>query len=569
MGKQPIYNSWNFWACVWLIINLFQSYFTQLIDDEAYYWVFSNQLAFGYFDHPPMVAFFIKIGYALFKNELGIRLLTVFGQIIFLKIIWSFIQHKNKESYVWLFFALAASIPMLQVYGFITTPDVPLLLFSAVLLWTYKRYLQSRSLINVLLFGMAAGALMYSKYHGAFLIIAIILSNLKLLRQYQFYLVGILAFLIYIPHILWQWEHDFTSFQYHLFDRVKKHSFRFIFENLLNQFLVYNPLLWFIFVPALKAHWQTIKLSSNKTVEAKLQKTLMYVFLTFSGLCLLFSFRLQRIEPHWTVVFVIPLIVFTFQFLIEEKHQKHLKHLKYIAAISIILFFGARLFFIQGKTFLTGSTYMAKEEVRELEKLANGKPIIALNSYQQSSIIAFYGQNKIAYGVNSVHATRKNQFNIWDNTNELNGQSVLFVEKGSKSILKDTITLSSGKKFFYSFCNDYLNIQDIEFETSELDKTTYFAKNTVMLDCKIRNPYDYDLPMNRVYAYWTYSNKNVHSQFLQHPQVIKAKSEENFKVRFIVPDTTGAFESRWFLSLENYHLLKKVTEPKTIYIKEE
>ena len=102
MEKQPIYNNWNFWALTWLIVNLLQSYYTQLIDDEAYYWVFSNQLDFGYFDHPPMVALFVKIGYLLFENELGVRLLTVFSQVVFLRIVWSFIQHSNKEKYVYM-----------------------------------------------------------------------------------------------------------------------------------------------------------------------------------------------------------------------------------------------------------------------------------------------------------------------------------------------------------------------------------------------------------------------------------------------------------------------------------
>ena len=567
MEKIPIYNNWNLWALVWLVVNLLQSYFTQLIDDEAYYWVFSNQLEFGYFDHPPMVALFVKIGYWLFENELGVRLLTVFSQILFLRIVWSFIQYQNKEKYVWLFFLIAASIPMFQVYGFITTPDVPLLLFGAILLWVYKRYLKSPSLANIVLFGVASGALMYSKYHGAFLIIAIILSNLKLLKQYQFYLVGILAFVLYLPHILWQWEHEFISFQYHLFDRVKNHSFRFIFENMLNQFLVYNPLLWFIFVPALIAHWKITIKSEIETVEAKFQRTLMFVFLTFSGLCLLFSFRLQRIEPHWTVIFVIPLIVFTFQFLIKEEQQKYLKRFKYIAAISIILFFGARMFFVQGKSFLTGSTYMAKEEVQELETLADGKPMIALNSYQQSSLLAFYGQSKKAYGVNTIHGTRKNQFYVWDNTSVFNGKTVFLIERSSKSILKDTITLSSGKRVFHGFFDNYLNIQNVEFETNQPDTVTYSAKSTIVLDCTIRNPYSYDLPMDRVEAHWSFSKENVHSQFLGNPKIIKSNSEAKFKVRFIVPDKVGKFESRWLLCLENYNLLKYVTEPKIVHIK--
>src|SRR5215213_5585455 len=58
----------------WLLLNLVQSAATGLLDDEAYYWVYSRFPDWGYFDHPPMVAILIKAGYALFHNEFGVRL---------------------------------------------------------------------------------------------------------------------------------------------------------------------------------------------------------------------------------------------------------------------------------------------------------------------------------------------------------------------------------------------------------------------------------------------------------------------------------------------------------------
>ena len=61
----------------WFIINLVQAGFTELFDDEAYYWVYSRFLDWGYFDHPPMVAALIRVGYAIFHNELGVRLFIV------------------------------------------------------------------------------------------------------------------------------------------------------------------------------------------------------------------------------------------------------------------------------------------------------------------------------------------------------------------------------------------------------------------------------------------------------------------------------------------------------------
>lgn len=61
----------------WLLINLIQASSTELIDDEAYYWIYSRFPDWGYFDHPPAIALLIRAGYTLFHNELGVRLFAV------------------------------------------------------------------------------------------------------------------------------------------------------------------------------------------------------------------------------------------------------------------------------------------------------------------------------------------------------------------------------------------------------------------------------------------------------------------------------------------------------------
>src|SRR5690554_2183997 len=54
----------------WFLINIIQSLFTEIGNDEAYYWVYSQYPDWGYFDHPPMIALVIKIGTLLAGNTL-------------------------------------------------------------------------------------------------------------------------------------------------------------------------------------------------------------------------------------------------------------------------------------------------------------------------------------------------------------------------------------------------------------------------------------------------------------------------------------------------------------------
>ena len=47
------------WLGVWWVCNLLQAGFSELANDEAYYHMFAENLAWGYFDHPPMTALLV------------------------------------------------------------------------------------------------------------------------------------------------------------------------------------------------------------------------------------------------------------------------------------------------------------------------------------------------------------------------------------------------------------------------------------------------------------------------------------------------------------------------------
>ena len=73
---------------IWMLFNFVQAAFLELDPDEAYYWLYSRQLDWGYFDHPPAVALMIKAGYALFPSELGVRLGAVLLQAAGFVLLW-------------------------------------------------------------------------------------------------------------------------------------------------------------------------------------------------------------------------------------------------------------------------------------------------------------------------------------------------------------------------------------------------------------------------------------------------------------------------------------------------
>jgi len=202
-----------------LALNLIQAYFTELIFDEAYYWQFAKELAWGYFDHPPMVAWITAISGIFFDGELGVRFVSCLLSVGTWILLWSMIENERKNKYVLHFFVLVFSMTLLHAYGFLTLPDTPLLFFTALFLWVYKIFLRKNSLARALILGIVMACLMYSKYHAILVIVFVLFSNLKLLTNKYAWAAVVCALFFYIPHFFWLFESDFVGVKYHLFER--------------------------------------------------------------------------------------------------------------------------------------------------------------------------------------------------------------------------------------------------------------------------------------------------------------------------------------------------------------
>src|SRR5205814_3502587 len=276
----------------WTVLALIQSRYTVLLDDEAYYWVYSKFLSWGYFDHPPMVAVLIKIGYGLFHNELGVRLLFALLNVLSLLVIETIIEKKN----ILLFYVIVLSLAILQLSGFSAVPDTPLIFFTALFFLCYKRFLQISSLPNTFMLGLVTAALLYSKYHAVLIIFFVLLSNFKLLTRYQTYLAGLIALLFFAPHLWWQYQHQWVSFRYHLFEsNVNPYKISYTLEYLAGQVLLAGPIAGVFLLPA------AFLCRSKDFLQRGLKFALAGIYIFF----LLSSFR-GRVEANWTSPIIVP-----------------------------------------------------------------------------------------------------------------------------------------------------------------------------------------------------------------------------------------------------------------------
>ncbi|MEL6273847.1 MAG: glycosyltransferase family 39 protein, partial [Bacteroidota bacterium] len=324
---------------------MLQAALSPLDADEAYYWMYAHQLDWGYFDHPPAVAALIKFGMWL-PGELGVRLGHVLISGLTVSVIWQ-ILGRPKGRDMWIAALLIAIQPMLQVYGFIATPDGPLLLFTALFLWRFKVYLQSPTVQNGLWIGLIMAGSLYSKYHGLLLIIFMIIPNLGfLVRQSSAWIAVGFGVLLYLPHLYWQYVHDFPSFRYHLSGRNDPYQLKYTTEFLLNQVLIFNPFLWFFYFKSL---FGKSRVQAGASIDQRfLQSCRWLVFLTLGFF--LYSTSRGGAEPQWTATIVVSLIFLVYHGL--QKNSSWRKPLLRIGYLSLVLFFLARIILVLPRQWL-------------------------------------------------------------------------------------------------------------------------------------------------------------------------------------------------------------------------
>ena len=164
-----------------LMARLIALYITplELGVDEAQYWVWSQDLSFGYYSKPPLIAWMIKISHTLLgHSSFGVRVFTPIIQFVVTLILWRsayrLYDDTPRAGRTGRFAALIwALMPAVSLGSVVISTDTPMLLFWCVALYLLLpsntvTHLSSR---KFLLAGLFVGFAMLSKYAGAYFLL--------------------------------------------------------------------------------------------------------------------------------------------------------------------------------------------------------------------------------------------------------------------------------------------------------------------------------------------------------------------------------------------------------------
>lgn len=373
-----------------LLVQVFVGASFELAHDEAYYWLFSRNLDFGYFDHPPGVAAVIAAFSFLPRHELSVRLGFILLQFATLFLLFGLIPRVYWMRTTLLFFAF----PLASFSGLLALPDMPLLFMTAAYFYVLRGFLQGRR-EAVFLMGPVIALLLYAKYHGILLVIFTILALPRLLREKAFWGTAIVALGLFLPHLWWQYAHDFMTLRYHFLERPSSSfSFPRIFDYLGTQLVLsgvlVGPLVW----------WGAARKTSGD-----FPRVLRFVAWGILLFFLVSTFS-KRVEANWTISLVIPLVILS---VTDDIWKKRWAHGLLVLSFGIVVAARSLFLFPNLPVKRVGEFHGWSDWTKKVQAKCQGLPIMA-NSYQIASKLSFY--SGVDVSALNYHS-RKNQFDLW------------------------------------------------------------------------------------------------------------------------------------------------------------
>lgn len=240
--------------------------------DEAYYWLWSRHLDWGYYDHPPLIAFAIRAGTATFgETPFGVRLIGLLSSIVASIAVWRagaiLLKNEKAGGYACLFFNLSL---MVAIEAMAATPDALALATSALFVLALAKVEDTGKGAWWLAAGAAAGVGLLAKYTTFFLGAGTLVWLLADSKQRRWLLTvwpyagAVLAALIFAPNLRWNETHNWMTFAFQ-FGRLGEGHFtlRYLAEFLAAQIGLATPFILILAVMGITRRGQNSILAAS------------------------------------------------------------------------------------------------------------------------------------------------------------------------------------------------------------------------------------------------------------------------------------------------------------------
>ncbi|MEZ5871993.1 MAG: glycosyltransferase family 39 protein [Nitratireductor sp.] len=245
-----------------LLVRIVSLWFnnTELFFDEAQYWAWGKEPAFGYFSKPPFLAWLIGATTAVLgDSEFAIRFASPVLHTATAAVI-GLVASRLFDARAGFWSALVyATLPAVSLSSTVISTDVPLLFFWSVAILFFLRLEERDDIMSAAMLALAIGFGLLTKYAMIYVLPCAIVYNLlvterpHLLGRPKFWMAIAGAFVIFLPNVIWNMQNSFATVG-HTGENIGwaggLHPVA-LAEFLGSQFGVMGPLLFGIFLAAI------------------------------------------------------------------------------------------------------------------------------------------------------------------------------------------------------------------------------------------------------------------------------------------------------------------------------
>lgn len=379
----------------------------ELYPDEAQYWLWSRELAFGYYSKPPMLAWLIGLTTAIGGNaEAWIRLsspLLHAGAGLVLFKVGERLFDRRTAFWGGLLYLL---MPGVQLSAGIASTDAPLLFFASLALWAYVILQDRPTARTALLAGLALGGAFLSKYASLYLLIGLALHlawSPEARRAWSPLRIAAAAAgfaIVAAPNLIWNALNDFSTVTHTAANANWRLSDLFhpleALEFLASQTMVLGPVpLVVLFIGAGRI--------LLKRQSAPAPDRLLLAFVAPPLVLVFIQAFLSRANANWAAVAYAPAVVLAAAWLLRWQARRWLAGgAAFQAAVAaMVLFFGAWPTLADraglGGSFkrVRGWETGAERILEAADRLGPGAVIATDDRFLYNSL-AYYGRDRLA-----------------------------------------------------------------------------------------------------------------------------------------------------------------------------
>jgi hypothetical protein len=297
---------------------------------EAYYYSWSRFLDWSYYDHPPLVAWMVRLTTLFGSSPAAVRLGPVLAAGAFGLLFYRLAERLFRPRAAFFALVLVTALPVFLASSFVLNPEAPLAPLWVGFLCVLEGMRKRDGWYRPVLAGALLGLAFLAKYTAVLLVPAVIIyvassaPTRRWLRRPSFYAGGAVALVLALPVLLWNQARGWPSLQLHFVERATA-ALPVAGENRINQLVAvtsssgsgfaesflrvlvgqvmsYSPLLAPLLVMALvRALRRARRDDRDLFVTAFSWPVLLPLLVAMT--------RLQDAEQHWTMMAVVPAVL--------------------------------------------------------------------------------------------------------------------------------------------------------------------------------------------------------------------------------------------------------------------